>query len=240
MKPKVLLLDIETSPNLAYVWGKYQQDVIAFEEEYKILSIAYKWLGKKGTHCRALCDYQHNSEHSLLMDIWSLFDKADILIAHNGDRFDIRKIKARMLAYQMPPLPVRATVDTLKVARKHFALNSNKLNDLSKTLQVGEKLKHMGFDLWLGCLRNDKKSWGTLKKYNIQDIVLLERVYKALLPWMEKHPNMALLAGHKGCPKCGSKAIIKDGFRANSMTLSQQWECKNCNGKFATGIKKNG
>ena len=241
MKPKVLLFDIETSPNLAYVWGKYQQDVVAFEEEWKIISVSYKWLDEKAVHCKALCDYKKgHKELQLLSHIWDLFDSADVVIAHNGDSFDIRKVKARMLAHNMQPPSMFSTVDTLKVARKYFKLNSNKLNDIAKTLQIGEKVKHTGFDLWLGCIRDDKKSWGLLKKYNKQDVRLLEKVYLAMLPWMEKHPNMALLEGHSGCPKCGSEEIRKDGFRANSMTLSQQWECKNCGGKFATGVKRHG
>ena len=75
MKPKVLLFDIETSPNLAYVWGKYQQDVVAFEEEWKIISVSYKWLGKRSIYCKALCDYKKgHKELQLLSHIWDLFD----------------------------------------------------------------------------------------------------------------------------------------------------------------------
>jgi hypothetical protein len=48
--PRVLLYDIETFPNEAYVWGKYDQNVIAFKKEWEMASFAYKWLGEKEVH----------------------------------------------------------------------------------------------------------------------------------------------------------------------------------------------
>ncbi|NBU33837.1 hypothetical protein EBZ38_03330 [bacterium] len=236
MKPKVLFFDIETAPNLAYVWGKYEQDVIAFVNEFHLLSFAYKWLGSDKVKCETIKG-QGGDDKKLAKKLRDLFDQADIVIAHNGDSFDIKKARARFVFHGLKPPSQFATVDTLKVARKYFSFNSNRLNDLGIYLKVGEKVKHTGFDLWLGCLKDNKKSWKLLEKYNKQDVSLLEKVYHKLLPWMERHPNMALLQDRDGCPKCGSKHVHKDGVYANSMSLQQRWECQKCHGKFLTRRK---
>lgn len=236
-KPKVLFFDIETAPNLAYVWGKYEQDVIAFESEWYLLSVAYKWMGEDEVHCITI-QGKKGDDKKLAKKLRDLFDEANIVIGHNGDAFDIKKAKARFVFHGLKPPSQFATVDTYKVAKRYFNFNSNKLNDLGIYLKVGQKVKHTGFDLWLGCMADKKESWALLKKYNKQDVVLLEKVYNKLLPWMESHPNMALLQDREGCPKCGSKHIHKDGVYANSMSLQQRWECQKCNGKFKTRLKK--
>jgi len=229
VKPKVLLYDIETSPNLAYVWGKYDQNVIAYEEEWEILSVAWKWLGQKRIHCVTQKD---NSELGLCSWIWELFDTADVVIAHNGDKFDQKKVKARMLIHGLKPPSPFASVDTLKIARKHFKFNSNKLDDLGRQLGVGRKLKHPGFDLWLGCMKGDAKSWSMMEKYNKQDVVLLEKVYKKLLPWIDNHPSMALLQDREGCPSCGSKQVQKRGKLVTHKSVFQRYQCQKCGGWF--------
>ena len=235
-KPKVLFFDIETAPNLAYVWGKYEQDVIAFKSEWHLLSFAYKWQGENKVHCVTM--HNQKDDKKIAKKLRDLFDEADILIAHNGDAFDIKKARARFAFWGLKPPSQFATVDTCKVAKRYFNFNSNRLNDLGIYFKVGQKVKHTGFDLWLGCLKNNRASWALLEKYNKQDVILLEDVYNKLLPWMDRHPNMALLQHKNGCPKCGSDKIVKDGIRANSMTLQQQWKCKSCHGYFLTRLKK--
>jgi len=235
-KPKVLFFDIETAPNLAYVWGKYEQDAIAFKSEWHLLSVAYKWLGESVVHCATI--EGKKDDFKLAKTLRNLFDKADVVIAHNGDAFDIKKARARFAYHGLKPPSQFATVDTYKVAKRYFNFNSNKLNDLGQYFRLGEKVKHTGFDLWLGCMRNDSASWKLMEKYNKQDVVLLEKVYHKLLPWMERHPNMALLQDKQGCPKCGSVKVVKDGIRANSSTMQQQWHCKSCKGYYLTRLKK--
>lgn len=238
-KPKILLYDIETAPNLAYVWGKYEQDVIAYKDQWHLLSFAYKWFGKKSIYCKALCDYKDKTDESLVKDLWKLFNEADILIAHNGDEFDQKKAKARFVYYKLNPTKVLTSIDTKKVAKKYFNFNSNSLQDLGEYLKLGSKVKHPGFDLWLGCLKGEKKSWNLMIKYNKQDVRLLERIYKRFLPWIEIHPNLSMLSWLKkdGCPKCGNLMTRKKGVRANSRSLSQQWQCQSCMGWFLTPLK---
>lgn len=171
---KILLFDIETSPNLGYVWGKWEQDVVSFKEYWYIICFSYKWLNEKETHVVALPDFKtykkdKTDDAELCKKLWELFNEADVIIAHNGDQFDIKKSNARFIKHHFDPPSFYKTIDTKKVAKKYFKFDSNKLDDLGDYFKIGRKLQTGGFNLWLGCLSNDKKSWNIMKEYNKQD-----------------------------------------------------------------------
>jgi DNA polymerase elongation subunit (family B) len=232
-EPKILLLDIETAPNLSYVWGHYEQNVIQHQTEWYMLSWSIRWLHDKPI-TKALCDYDDyqagsDNDKSLVQELWKYLDDADVLVWQNGDKFDHKKINTRFIKHGIrPPRPYR-TVDTLKIARKHFAMNSNKLDDLGKYLGVGHKLQHKGFELWKGCLIGDAESWATMKAYNEQDVELLQNVYLKLLPWIYSHPNVSTMKGLKdGCRNCGSTDITADGFILTATGKRPQYRCEHC------------
>jgi len=220
--------------NKAFVWGKYEQDVIAYIQEGYMLSWTFKWLDGR-TITRGLCDYKgykpgSSDDYALVKELHDLFSEADILIAHNGDRFDIRKANARFIYHGLTPPDPYKTVDTLKIARRHFAFNSNKLDDLGQFLGCGRKVKHPGFDLWLGCESGDQKSWDLMLKYNKQDVVLLESVYKKLLPWIQNHPSFK--DGILDCPNCNKQDFQKAGQNHFQGVKSQRYKCNNCGTNF--------
>lgn len=240
-KPKVLFWDIESSPNISYTWGLWQQDVIAFQKEWELLSFAYKFQGDSKVKCLARCDFNDKTEVSLVKALHKVLSSCDISVAHNGKSFDEKKANAKFLEHGLVPVKPFASVDTKLVAKNLFNLNSNALNAIGKLLKLGEKVKHQGIELWLACMADDLKAWKLMKKYNTGDIILLEKVYNRMVPFMRNHPNMALLQGKAagdGCNKCGSTDIVKDGIRANSMSLNQQFKCKACKGYFLRPLKK--
>jgi RNase H-like protein len=217
---KVLLYDIETFPNVAFVWGKYEQDVIAYQSEGYMLTWSAKWLGGKQI-TRGLCDYKNKKQ--LVTDLHKLISEADIIVAHNGDRFDVRKMNTEFIAHGLNPPEPYKTVDTKKVAKRYFAFNSNKLDDLGAFLKVGRKVKHPGFELWLGCEQGDKASWNLMKKYNKQDVLLLEKIYLKLRPWMTSHPYQGGL-----CDSCGGDHLQRRGVAVTKSKKLQRWQCLDC------------
>ncbi len=233
---KILLFDIETSPNLGYIWGKYEQDVLQYVRQGSMLSFAYKWLDEKFVHARSLPDFplykkDKFNDKELIKELWDLLDEADVVIAHNGDAFDIKKVNAFFAKAGLTPPSPYQTVDTLKVARNNFKFNSNKLDDLGDYLGIGRKYETGGFGLWKGCMDGDSESWRKMVKYNKQDVVLLELVYKQLRPWIKNHPRLYQL---DCCPNCGSDRLQKRGtFKTISGTRQKYW-CINC-GKWPTG-----
>ncbi len=231
--PRIALFDIETAPNLSYVWGHYEQNVLDVDRPWHILCFAYKWLGEKKIHTKGLCDYKGYGKHKnddshLVKDLWRLFDEADIIIAHNGDAFDIKKARARFITQGLPPNSPFKSIDTLKIARKEFKFDSNKLNDLGKYLRVGRKIPHTGFKLWLDCMGGDAKAWKLMKRYNARDVELLEHVYEKLKPWASAHPNLAAYTNTHSCPKCQSGNLQRRGSAISGQRRYQRLQCQDC------------
>lgn len=241
---KILLLDIETAPSVGYVWGKYDQNVIKFLKDWYILCFAYKWLDEKGVTVKALPDYDNyeagGSDEALVRDLWKVLDEADIVVAHNGDSFDLKKSNARFLTFNLPPPSTYKTFDTLKAIKKSFRFDSNKLDDLGQYLKVGKKLPHTGFSLWEGCMAGDLPSWKKMKEYNAQDVYLLEQVYLRVRSW-SNHPDVTLygdVVDRGSCPSCGSHHVQRRGRVAAKTRVYQRLNCQECGSWFSGDIIK--
>lgn len=240
-KPKILIYDIETSPLLGYAWQKYEVNLIGIKKHSQILSISWKWFGETPVYC--LTSEGKKDDKQLVKKLSKLFGEADILVAHNGDKFDKKKTNASLIKHLLPPPQQTPSVDTLKVAKAYFAFTGNSLADLGGFLKVGKKAKHPGFDMWLGCMAGNAKSWKQMAYYNQQDVVLLEKVYERFRPWILNHPNIGKiinpndksLAVH---PACGSKNVIRNGYRVSGSQVKQRWECRDCSGTFVTKYVK--
>jgi len=225
---KVLLFDLETAPNIAYIWKLWQEvtNMTMVKSNWYVLCWSAKWLGDKEIISEGLYSSSQDDKN-IMTKLWKLFDEADIVIAHNAVRFDCRKANARFLFHGMnPPSPYKI-VDTLKEARNHFSLMSNRLNDLGVFLNVGKKIKTGGFELWEMCMRGERKAWDKMVKYCKQDVRLLEKVYLKLRPYMKKHPNVDI---DKNCPKCGSNKIHYCGYATTNACKYRRFQCQSCGG----------
>lgn len=237
---KILLIDLETSPNIGAFFELYKEGNILWTDQYwYILCFAYKWLGEKETHCVALPDFKtwkkdKTSDEELVKKLWELFNQAEIIIAQNGNAFDFKKANARFIKWHLDPPSFYQKIDTLLIARKYFRFDSNKLDDLGDYLGIGRKIRTEK-GLWKDCMNGDKKAWAMMEEYNKRDVILLEKVYYKLRAWDTSSPNMNLLIGGVFCcPTCGSSNTEKRGFRYSKVNIYQQYFCKNC-GRWSTG-----
>lgn len=231
--PRILILDIETAPKIAYVWKFYKENISAkqVKEHGHIMSFAAKWLDEPAIY------YEENrkeNDRKIIEKLCHFIDQADIVVAHNGEEFDLKEIRARALVNGLrPPSPVKV-IDTLKIARREFRFPSNSLEYLSTALNLQNKKdghnKFPGFVLWLECLRGNEEAWVEMKHYNIIDILALEELYKRLRPWDTKHPNLAVYADPQEvmCPKCGSHNIQWRGYAYTSVGKFHRYQCTNC------------
>jgi len=240
---KILFYDIETSPNLGWIWGKWEQNAMGFESEWYILSFSYKFAGEKKIHTYSLPDFKGydkdpENDKEICAKLWEIMDSADLVVGHNSDNFDNKKASARFFFHNFPPPSPYKTVDTLKIARRHFAFTSNKLTDLCQHLGIGKKVKTGGFDLWLGCINGDAKSWALMRKYNAMDITLLEGLYERLKCWATNHPNINLQASkdHQ-CPVCASTKTVRRGWSNLISYRAERWRCSDC-GKWSQGKRE--
>lgn len=229
--PKVLFLDIETFPNIGYVWGKYDQNVIRYTQQSCVATFVAKWLGDKKIISRSLPDYKGYAagsydDKAIVADLWKLFDEADVIIAHNGDQFDIKVVVGRFILHGMkPPSPFKS-VDTKKVVKEVARYNSNSLDDLCALLGFGHKIK-TDFDLWEGCIKGDPVFWNRMVKYNRMDVLLLEKLYLKLLPFAKTHPNLTFWTRGE-CPKCGGHNIQYRGVARCITRQYQRFQCNDC------------
>lgn len=209
-KPRILLIDIETAPILAYVWGLWKQDIGINQivDDSYMLCFAYKWLNDHTVSTKSLIDYEtdylRGAEVELLKDLHELLNEADIVIAHNADKFDVKKINTYFLKHGFnKPTPYKV-VDTLKIAKRKFRFTSNKLAYITDFLEGTNKLENSGMSLWIGCMEGNSNSWKEMLNYNVQDVLALEDVYIKLRAW-DNHPNL----GHyynddkTRCTTCG-------------------------------------
>lgn len=239
-KPKIGLIDIETSPLEVYAWDLWERNtgLEQIKTEWSILSYAAKWFDSdeiiyQDTSGRGAFKVRDDSK--LLVGIRDFLDKADIVIAQNGKKFDLKKINARMVMKGIKPYSPVRVIDTYEVAKKHFGFTSNKLAWTSKHLTDSPKSEHRkfpGFELWLGCLRDNQEAWKEMKAYNIQDILSLQDYYIKIRPWIKAHPNMGIYTDGDVpvCPKCGSAKIQRRGIAVSQTTRYQRYQCTNCGG----------
>jgi hypothetical protein len=239
MPAKLLNLDIETAPIKGVVWSLWNNNLSIdhIDTDWYILTYAAKWLDGEDVLYDALTRYPEEykadpeNDYHLLCTLRDLLDEADIVIGHNARKFDVKKINARFLKHGiLPPSPYE-TIDTLEVARQNFALTSNKLEYLARTLGLKGK-NHTDIDLWKNCGKGVKSAWKTMIEYNIQDVILLEQVYYKLRPWMNRHPNLALFEadGVPRCPKCGGTHLHYRGYVYTQSNVFRRFKCQECDG----------
>jgi hypothetical protein len=244
LKPRIAFYDLENSPALGWYYDRYKEgNIVADEQDWFMLSFAWQWADEKKVHCKALCDYPGYAKNKtddtpLIKDLWKLFDEADILIAHNGDRFDRRKSNSRFLGCNLPPPSPYKTVDTLKVARRQFMQGSNSLQSLGEFLGLGGKLPTTGWHTWRGCIDGDPKAWASLKRYNRRDVSLLKGVYEKLLPWVP--PSMQPHTDKSACPACASFNIQCRGVNVSRARRVQRLHCQDCGTWFSGETVKGG
>lgn len=235
--PKVLLLDIETSPIIASIWSIWNQDVPLnmIEKDWSILSYAAKWFGEKTIHYQDVRGQKDvNDDSKILKGIWKLLDEADVIVTQNGKKFDIKKLNARFIINGMkPPSPFKH-IDTKQIASKNFAFTSNKLEYMAQKLglkqQKSKHKKFAGFELWRQCLANNIEAWKEMEHYNKQDVLTLEELYVKLRGWDNGGINFNIYLDEHAlcCGTCQSTNLEKKGFLVTKTGKFQRFRCLDC------------
>lgn len=237
MTPRILILDIETAPVYGAVWSLWKQNIgiNQIKNDWFIMSFCAKWYGeRKVTYLDQSRATDVEDDTLLLNRLHQLLNEADFVVAHNGKRFDLKKINARMIEQGFSPYSPVTVIDTLLEVRKVAAFTSNKLEYLTDKLCETKKSKHEefpGFELWRQCLLGNKRAWRAMRQYNEEDVLSLEELYTKLRPWMEGHPNVATFVhpDEPACPKCGGKVNAK-GYRYTVSGQYTRYQCTCCGG----------
>lgn len=238
--PRTLIYDIETSLQPVAVFALANNDWIDQKNilgERHLVSVCWKWVGESKVHSISLLNDPtrfardpHDDTHICKVFHKVLMD-ADVLVAHNGDNFDLKYLKTRMLVHGLAPLPPITSIDTYKVAKQQFLLNSNALDYVGHFLGFGRKKKTPA-GLWLDVLNGSRKAIKTMVLYNRRDVLLLEKVFKKLIAYAPNHINRELFPNTFGCPRCGSHKTQSRGVHRAISKVYRRWQCNSCGGWF--------
>jgi len=233
---KILLFDIETAPSKAYIWNMWQENTNREKliRDGFMLTYAAKWLNSDEIMVDALTFYDEykvnpENDYHIVKSLYNLINSADIIIAHNGNKFDMKVLRTRLLYHDFKPLSQTKQIDTLIMARSLFKFPSNKLDSIGDYLGIGRKVHHDGFSLWRGCDEGNIDSWSKMIEYNEGDVDLLEKIYLKMRAWDKRHPNVAMFAKKgKRCTVCGSENITERNFASTAISLFESYQCDDC------------
>jgi len=227
---KILLWDIETSKMLVRTFSLYPESISHEDivKDWHIISIAYKWAGEDEVH--VITKSGKDNDRGLVRKMHKVISQADLLVHHNGNKFDMPKFMSKVIEYNLPPLPKIPMYDTLKAARK-TAFSSRRLDYLLDKLVDDRKLDNPK-GLWNRATDGDKEAVAQMAKYNKHDVVLLEELYNILKPYnLIPHPNSNVYNNTSdACPHCGSVELIKRGYNMTRIGKYQRYQCTNCGG----------
>lgn len=206
--------------------------MIQIKELKKVCCFAAKWLGSNEVEYYS--DF-HDGHEVMVKQAYRLLNEADMVITYNGKTFDIPLLETEMIVLdnKMVPSPYQH-IDLYQIIKRRFKFASNKLDDVSQSLKIGQKLSHSGFQLWIDCMNGDIEAWSKMREYNKQDVVLTEELYTVILPWIKTHPNVNVFDEDsvEGCTRCGSMNFQERGTYENTFAVYKRFWCKQCGGWF--------
>lgn len=241
--PKILIFDVETAPMKAFVWGRWNQNINleATISEWFMLCWSAKWLySSEVINFRLTAEEAVEEDDSrIVKELWKLIDEADIVVAYNGKKADVKWMNTRFIVHRLNPPKPYFIVDPCEVARKTFGFSSNKLDALAGYFNIPHKLG-TSFELWKNCVEGDEEALEYMSKYCGKDVTLLEEVYLIMRPWIKGHPNVSNIIDSNIpiCSACGSKHLtsIKDKFYYTSVSKYELFRCEDC-GAVSRGRK---
>lgn len=234
-KPKILFFDVETAPSIAATFERFNVNLTPghiLEEGGWIISASWSWSNQSAINSIRVTSKEAiaRNDYRIVSKLVDLMNEADIVVAHNGDRFDIPVVKTRALVNGIRKLKSIKSIDTLKIAKK-LRFNSNKLDALGHYLGAGRKVATTGISLWIKCLEGDKQSLETMVIYNKQDVQLLKDVYYEIVAFDPSGVNLGLFYddGHEHCPTCGSTNLETTGRTVKSgLSVYEELQCNDC------------
>lgn len=247
--PRILIFDIETSPELGYVWGRFKQFLAPVQVKQRsfMLTWSAKWLGEddvlddaipnhrpwyshdidaRGAYTLDKGEYKEEDDREIVASMWHLLDSADVVVAHNGLRFDLPYLNSRFAYHNLGmPSPFKV-VDTCKIAKKYFRFPANSLKELGIYLGIEVPKLDTDFQLWVDCMEGKKEAWEYMVEYNRYDVKLLEEVYLRLRSYDKSAPNLSLYFDDDALrdPVTGSTEVVEDGFAYTAQSKFQSYK----------------
>jgi DNA polymerase elongation subunit (family B) len=225
---KILFLDVEVAPLTVHAWQLYDVTIGISQIMKSGFTICWsaKWVGDKKIYSASR--YQTTAKE-MLAPMHKLLDEADAIVTYNGKAFDMKILNKDFLLHGFKKPAPSKHIDLLQIMRSTFKFASNKLDYVSQELDLGKKLSTGGHQLWIDCMNGDEKAFRKMVRYNRHDVVLLEKLYLKVRPWIRDHPNIGL---HKQranvCTNCGSARLQARGYSRQIAATYKRFQCIDC------------
>jgi DNA polymerase elongation subunit (family B) len=225
-KPNILVLDIETSPGVAYIWRMFKENISLDQliEPSRVICAAWKWYGKREMFFAA---EWFIGREAMLTQLHRAILEADAIITYNGDKFDLIRLNGEFIEQGLKPVPAPTSIDLYKTVKK-LGLISNKLDWATTFFKIGKKIDTGGFKLWRKVLDGDAVSQRKMARYNKHDVRLTAALYKKLRPYIRNHPFLHMEKKNPSCPNCGSTHMQSRGSRRTRTMKIERFECQSC------------
>lgn len=234
--PRILLLDIETKPALAYTFGIRDQHITHKQlvpgQVGGVICVGCQWLGEK--RVTVYSDWQHG-HREMLEKVHALLSEADAVMGFNHVNFDMPRLQGEFLMAGMEPPPPPTNIDLYKTTRK-MGFISNKLDFVAPLLGIGGKVKHEGLEMWIAVMNGCEKAQAKMTRYCAQDVRLLGVLYERVKPFIVTHPHLAATK-HDACGACGSTRLQARGFQRTKASIFQRYQCQAC-GSWSKGKRE--
>lgn len=226
---KTLVLDLETIPAVAYVWGLWDQNVglNQLKSPTAVTCFAAKWVGVDEVYFSS--EMMHTRE-GMVHAAWELLDEADEVVGFNSNSFDLKHLNAEFMLLGLPPPSPYKKIDLMRAVKGQAKFMSNKLAYLSDVLDIGAKLETGGFELWLDYMQGKRAAIKQMREYNEQDVLLTERLYDRLRPWVTTGVNRSAVVNGHVCPTCGSSHLHSRGTTKTLQLTYRKYQCQQCGG----------
>jgi DNA polymerase elongation subunit (family B) len=242
-KPKVLIFDIETTPNIGAFWSPWKTNIAHSQmlRGWHLLTWAAKWYGSADVMSDRLTPEEavFGNDKRISTSLRNVINDADVVVAHNGKRFDIKKMNTRFLVNNIPQPSPYNVIDTLVEVKKKFGFTYNNLDYLTKALTERDGKTTTDMNLWLDCMDGDKEALKNMDEYCQNDVYILEELYTAIRGWISPSVNMAAYYDDNEirCSHCGSDDVVSTG--KHKITQVGKYEVYKCNvcGNFSVNRK---
>lgn len=171
------------------------------------------------------------SDKAMLQKFSSIFNSCDYHVTWYGSRFDLPVVNGRLVQHDLPPLQPKPHIDLWKVAREKLGhrRQGHRLQAWQDRLGLRDDKTPVKPSVWIKARHGDKAALKYIYDHCNQDVKVLEGVFQRFLPWVENIPAAGLFSGEKNvCPNCGSKHIVREGYKVALTRIFQQWSCRNC------------
>lgn len=120
---------------------------------------------------------KRSDDHDITAELMAYLEEFDVLIAHNGVKYDLPFIRTRAIQYGLPPLNPLKIVDPVLAARRQLRMQSNSLDAIAKHLDAPHQKTPLEPRVWARAMMDDDKAaMDLIVEHCIADVKVLDFV----------------------------------------------------------------